>query len=134
MTGKFNLIPEKNMNFFNYSLLRIIEYTLGRSERIGIFIKNILRDFLITKKSNSIGAYRRTFLFEEKSINIVDELQNVKGFKGLYVSPKSSYVYIPSSRYFNPKEIELDVTKNITNVKRRVVVSRKFNYDGKLIK
>lgn len=133
VVGMFSFIPEKNMNFINYFLLRLIQYTFGRNEKIGIFIKNVLRNILITPKSNLTGKYKRIFLFQNESFDIVDKLRIKNGFKCLYVSPKSSYVYIPSSRYFNPKEIEIKSSVCLTNTNKKILIHRKFNDEGKVI-
>ena len=132
--GKFDRIPEKNMTTITYILFRGFQLTLGRIKKIGLFVKNILRDVLITKKGKLFGKYERDITFDKNQIIIKDKINDFDKLKKVIISPKSSYIYVPSSRYFNIKEISIDggtIVYNKKPGKRFLEVERLFDINGK---
>lgn len=67
---------------------------------------------------------RRGFFFEEERVRILDEVEGK--IKKIFVNVKSSYSYVPSSRYFETSELKNNlqiIEGNFSAIK----IEREFN-------
>jgi len=122
---KNNVLSPKKTIF-----MRLFTGTVGRNERIGLLIKDMLRKKMITKTKPSNILHKRTVTIFAKSIELEDILSNSKELKKIYLGLKTSQIYIPSSRYFQVSE--LDSAFNIYNNKgkNKILFSRKYDAKG----
>lgn len=128
------LTPSKNV------LLRVFGLTLGRSEKIGLIVKERLRNKLITGANLSSIKFCRRISIDDETILIIDEISDVDKIDELIVGPKASYIYIPSSRYFQISELNSLPTiyqkSDLLGYKnsKEIVIIRQYNKMGELIK
>lgn len=128
------LTPSKNV------LLRMFGLTLGRSEKIGLMVKERLRNKLIESiKHYSFKFFRRISVGDE-IITIIDKMTDVDKIDELIIGLKTSYIYVPSSRYFQITELNYSPTiYNKSNLLRyenskEILIARQYNKFGELIK
>ncbi|MFA4833283.1 MAG: hypothetical protein WC619_00370 [Patescibacteria group bacterium] len=88
-------------------LFKSFQLIFGRADGLQIFLKDFLRNEMIThKKKNSAGIlFKRKFIIAENSIAIEDEVGERILEKDFYCGLKDSYNFIPSSKYFTVQEI-----------------------------
>ena len=104
VSGKMRRVPDNSPTTFRYVLLRLFQLTFGRSCLISLWVKERLRDLLITKTKPSDIRYNRELVFDNKST----ELLKVRDFLSSDKNPLSSvsvfgrdtHIYVPSSRYY----------------------------------
>lgn len=128
------LTPSKNV------LLRMFGLTLGRSEKMGLIVKGRLRNKLIAGASLSSIKFYRTISVNDETILIIDKISDVDKIDELIVGSKASYIYVPSSRYFQISELnslptlchkyDLHRNKDLNKIK----ITRQYNKEGELIK
>lgn len=128
------LTPPKNV------LLRTFGLTLGRSEKIGLMVKERLRNRLITGAKLSHIKFFRIISVNGKTITIIDKISDVDKIDELIVGSKASYIYVPSSRYFQTSELNTLPTLYQKNdllrykKSKEIVITRQYNEEGELIK
>ncbi len=103
VSGALSEVRNRTMNTKRSMLLRAFQYSLGRSSRMSLFAKKVLRDKMITDVYGSGLTFRREIELG-KRIKVTDELPG-RGIRSAFVGSKSSYIYVPSSRYFQRNEI-----------------------------
>ncbi|RMF95799.1 MAG: hypothetical protein D6734_04895 [Candidatus Schekmanbacteria bacterium] len=140
-SGKCRMLKSNTMSPEKNIALRIFQLTAGRSERVGLFMKEKLRDKLITSYNDSSISFNREISTEENFLIVRDEVSNPENIGILFLADKSSDIYVPSSRYFingdlsiNPITIESDLLMSNLSVSKRSVVVRKYDFKGDLVK
>jgi hypothetical protein len=97
-------VPDKILTPFNSMLLRLFQMTLGRSSFISLWLKERLRDFLITKTKPSTIRYNRKMFFSEDSKDLLkirdSGVDGKKSISSVSVFTKDTHIYVPSSRYY----------------------------------
>lgn len=118
--GRLYEIPKNIMTPGKSMALKTFQMTVGRQEHIGKFVKERLRDKVITKAKKSGVIFRREVSFK-KDITVKDFLSEKLFFT---VGSKSSYTFVPSSRYFQVSELDNEQR----NGKKEII--RRFNSQG----
>lgn len=103
--GPLWYVPKERLTPFKNLLLRSFQLSLAKSEKIGLWVKNSLRNKLITKAKPSNATFNREISIQKDKIIIKDKINNVKNIRKVFLGNKSSYVYTPSSRYFKLLDI-----------------------------
>ncbi len=131
-------LPENLMTPTKNILLRTFQMTFGRNEEIGLFIKEKFRDRLITDTSHTNFKFSRRISINDKKLTIEDMVENM-GIKKLILGSKASYVYVPSSRYFQISELNsvpftYKGEEFFKKTKGKIRVIREYDLKGKLIR
>lgn len=104
VSGTMWKVPDKALTPLGNIVLRIFQMTFGRSAFISLWIKERLRDILITKTRSSDMEYTRTIKFkdaQDELLSINDRVTSGKrGLSSLHVFSKDTHIYVPSSRYY----------------------------------
>jgi len=126
--------PGKNI------LLRLFQLTAGKSEKTGLFMKEKLRDILITSFKESEIGFRRKITARDDSLLIDDEISNPGKIEYLLFEEKSSDIYVPSSRYFIEgdlmvKPFKIDKSQLLAKLPSsgKAMIKRKYGNGGNLI-
>ncbi len=102
--GNMWKVPDKTLTPLSNILLRLFQMTVGRSSFISLWIKERLRDILITKTKPSNIRYNRTMLFKDDSGELLKVADSVaaeeKSISIVSVFAKDTNIYVPSSRYY----------------------------------
>lgn len=128
------LTPPKNV------LLRMFGLTLGRSEKMGLMVKERLRNKLIAGANLSSIKFFRIISIDDGTITITDKIGDADKIDELTVGSKASYIYVPSSRYFQTSELNLLPTiyqkNDLIRYKKskEIVITRQYTKEGELIK
>ncbi len=111
-TGKV-LSPEKNI------LFRFFLLTGGRIQTATSWLKEVLRNKLITEAKDSQILYKRHFLLEDKKIIVTDEVQIKDEIKidGIYLPSYFSSFYSPTSAFFDKCSLK---TKDSIDIKELI--------------
>lgn len=121
---------------FKFVIFRLFLSVSGRNGYLGNRLKNKLRDLMITRKNKSILPFSRTLSFTEDKLTIIDKIENIKGVETVIINAKVSYIYVPSSSYF--QNSDLNGQQLIYNLKENkdsfFQVVREYDYSGNLIK
>jgi hypothetical protein len=104
LAGNMLEISDKTLTPLRNILLRLFQMTLGRSTFISLWLKERLRDILITKAKPSKIMFERVLAFEPK----LNDLLKIKDaviaktdpIDSLSVLTKETHIYVPSSRYY----------------------------------
>jgi len=121
------------MSPLNKVLLNIFQSTIGRNEKIALFIKDKLRDLLITDKLISRIEYKREIIIEEKKISVVDTIiSNSLKVDQVVLQTKAAYIFVPSSRYFKKSDIANDIIKIKPNISKSISITRIFQKNGEI--
>lgn len=104
VAGNMWQVPDKTLTSFNNILLRLFQMTLGRMSLISLFLKEKLRDILITKTKPSDFQYLREICFDShqnKLIEIKDTVFSKKlSISTIVINTNDTHIYVPSSRYY----------------------------------
>jgi hypothetical protein len=104
VSGNMWKVPDKTLTPFSNILFRLFQLTFGRSSFISLWIKERLRDLLITKTKPSSMQYNRSMHFNGSSgelLRIRDSVQAEKSsISSCSVFVKDTHIYVPSSRYY----------------------------------
>jgi hypothetical protein len=104
VSGNMWKVPDKTINTVRYVALRLFQMTLGLSSFISLWMKERLRDILITKTEPSDIRYKRTLSFKSGSgelLKIKDSVSSKKPLiSSIAVFSKDTHIYVPSSRYY----------------------------------
>lgn len=103
VSGNMWKVPDKTMTPVSNILLRLFQMTFGRSSFIALWVKERLRDILITNTKPSNIRYNRKISFNNGSnlLRIFDSVsadQNLISSTSVYA--KDTHIYVPSSRYY----------------------------------
>jgi len=118
------LSPKKNIS------LRIFQESIGNQEKINKFIKEKLRDNLITKNKPSQTFFERELTISKDNIKIIDIVSSRDNIKEVIVGAKFSNIYTPSSRYFQLSELKNKpiILKNLSSKKVKII--REYSLNG----
>ncbi|MBN2125900.1 MAG: terpene cyclase/mutase family protein [Deltaproteobacteria bacterium] len=83
-------------------LQRLFATTLGRIEWVESLVKNLLRDILVTNVKISSFHHSREVCLSEKDCTVIDRMDGIRDIRELQVGARGSYVYGPSTRFFQP--------------------------------
>ncbi|GBD96590.1 MAG TPA: hypothetical protein ENG83_11200 [Nitrospirae bacterium] len=104
VSGNMWKVPDKTLSPLSNILLRLFQMTFGRSSFISLWMKERLRDILITKTKPSDMRYNRTVFFIEDSNELLKVMDSVSAEKNsissVAVFAKDTHIYVPSSRYY----------------------------------
>jgi hypothetical protein len=104
ISGNMWKVPGKTMTPVSNVLLRLFQMTLGRSSTVSLWMKERLRDLLITKTYPSEIRYNRKIILDEEPeglLKIVDSVESKSAsIASVAVYAKDTHVYVPSSRYY----------------------------------
>jgi len=104
VSGNLWKVPDKTLAPFSNILLRLFQMTFGRLTVISMWVKERLRDLLITKTKPSSMRYNRTMRFNGDSGELLRIRDSVKAEKSsissFSVFAKDTHIYVPSSRYY----------------------------------
>lgn len=119
-----------------YIASRIFLLTLGSYGLISVWLKSILRDKMIINKKNSPIMLSRILSLKGEKITIVDRIKGARGIKTVILNAKVSYIYTPSSCYYQPSDLEnqtLIYERPEPDIKGdEVVIVRDYNLKGEL--
>jgi len=104
ISGNMWRVPDKALAPFSNILLRLFQITFGRWAFISLWLKEHLRNILISKARPSGIKYKRELNFDTDS----DDLLTIKDFvfagkkyiSLISVGTKNTIIYVPSSRYY----------------------------------
>ncbi len=104
VSGNMWKVPDKTMNPVSNILLRLFQMSLGRSTYISLWVKERLRDLLITKTKPSKIRYNRKISFKKDPKEMLGILDSVLAdnelISAVSVFAKDTHIYVPSSRYY----------------------------------
>ena len=104
VSGNMWKIPDKTLTPASNILLRLFQMTLGRSTAVSLWIKERLRDLLITKTKPSSMRYNRSMQFSVGAgelLKITDSVLAERfSISSFSVFAKDTHIYVPSSRYY----------------------------------
>lgn len=102
--GNMWKVPDKTLSTVRYILLRLFQISFGRSSSISLWMKERLRDLLITKTKPSDIEYKREITLLGDSgelLKISDYIQSKRDdISAVSVFSKDTHIYVPSSRYY----------------------------------
>ena len=130
LKSEFFLLKSNVMNSFKLILLRGFQQVFGRVSFINKFTKKILRNLLISKKDSGKGYLVRKIFVTNSSLILQDSIRLVNGAKELIVGDKFSDLYVPSSRYFQIFELQVEPNKYVLRNKTQVELERSFSSNG----
>lgn len=139
--GKCRLLKNNMMTPSKNIALRLFQMTAGKNEEIGLFIKEKLRDSLITSFKESVIGFKRNLTADADSFTVEDEISNPEKIEFVIFADKSSDIYVPSSRYFIESDLSIesvtvrkeDLLANLSaSGKSRII--RKYDGEGNLEK
>lgn len=108
VSGSFCRVSSHLPTFPKMAALRLFQLLLGRHAWIGLFVKRVLRDILITEARPSDLAYVREFAISGSRIQVTDRVDDVGrlgakyGDLALKVGIPANFIYVPSTNYFGP--------------------------------
>jgi hypothetical protein len=104
VSGNMWKVPDRSLNPLTNILLRLFQITFGRSSVISLWIKERLRDLLITETKPSHISYNRKMVFRESSEELLaitdDVMSDRESISSATVFAKDTHIYVPSSRYY----------------------------------
>jgi hypothetical protein len=104
VSGNLWKVPDKNITPVRNILFRLFQISLGKSSFISLWIKERLRDMLITKTKPSGMRYNRTMYFKDYSEELLRVKDSVnsgrKTVSSIASFAKDTHIYVPSSRYY----------------------------------
>lgn len=104
VSGNMWKVPDKTMSTVDNILFRLFQITFGRFSFISLWVKERLRDVLITKTKPSNIRYNRKMFFKEGSDDLLEVRDSVlagnNSISSIAVCAKDTHIYVPSSRYY----------------------------------
>jgi len=116
LTAGFARIKENVLPSHKYIVLRIFQLTLGRWDKVSRHLRERLRDIMVTRHKRYSLRYERRITFKD-NLEVQDTIMDADKIRRIVVGGKESYIYVPSSRYFNQSELAnrphyIDLDKN----------------------
>jgi len=127
ITSKLWSVKNNVLNPKKTIFMRLFTGTIGRNEKIGLKIKDVLRKKMITKTKPSNILHKRKIILSKNHIEIKDSLINSKELRKIYFGLKASQIFIPSSRYFQVSELKSASEIYNNRGRNRINFSRRFN-------
>ncbi|MCP1663171.1 hypothetical protein J2T61_001877 [Methanocalculus sp. AMF5] len=136
ISGHFHMAPRQIIpSVLTHIILRVNSFIFGKS------LIPILKKQLITKESTVPIFFQRTVTFSETAITIEDVITANSTISKLSTVDAFSLRYVPSSKYFQSKEIDrIHFNKEYTNIKEIVItkeldaINRLFKEEGHITK
>lgn len=114
--------------------MRLFVLTTGLVPGIAGWLKNKLRDIIITKQSKASVSLTRAFNFYDQKITITDKIEKGKDIKKITVGAKVSYIFVPSSSYFQISDLSNQCNSYIFDeCNDAVIIKREYGFDGSLL-
>jgi len=136
VSGNMWEVPDKTLTPLSNVLLRLFQMTFGRSSFISLWIKERLRDLLITKTKPSGMRYNRAMHFNGDSgelLRIRDSVQAVKSsISSFSIFAKDTYIYVPSSRYYvdmKGSRLQKEYRDPVSSVEVEWIINRESKID-----
>lgn len=136
VSGYMHKIKDNLVNPEKIILLRLFGLTVGRYDTIGLILKDKLRDKLITGSNSTNATFRREISINEHIVEIKDDICMREDIDELIIGSKASYIYVPSSRYFQKSELDSHqiVYNDFNNTDQDTIsVTRIYNRTGELL-
>jgi hypothetical protein len=141
VSGNMWKVPDKTLTPFTNILLRLFQMTFGRSSFISLWIKERLRDLLITKTKPSSMRYNRAMHFNRVSgelLRIRDSvLAEKSSISSFSVFSKDTHIYVPSSRYYvdmKGSRLQKEYSDPVSSVEVEWTINRESKIDFHVIK
>ena len=103
--GSLKLIKESLMKTTTMILFKFWQLTFGKIGGVQMLLKSFLRKRMITYKNSTMISFKREFIFTDNNIKVRDKVGEKILEKDFYFGLKTSYNFIPSSKYFTAQEI-----------------------------
>ncbi len=104
ISGSMWKVPDKTLTTVRYILFRLFQITFGRSTAISLWMKERLRDILITRTKPSNIKYKRVISLNADAGRLLGVKDSVisgrADISSISVFTKDTHVYVPSSRYY----------------------------------
>lgn len=97
---------DNHLTPFKFILLRIFQLTAGRSEAVGLAVKNYLRDRTISKSKEGPFDFERALKITTTGIHICDRVGVSGRCQEIIVGSKLSFIYGASARYFQVADLQ----------------------------
>lgn len=138
--GKFARIKDTPMSPLRNILFRAFQMTLGRMGRISLWLKNVLRNFLIMRPSREKIYYEREIEVKQNLIYIRDTISGPLGsvdVRTIFLGSRDSFLYTPSSKFFGPADLAekplVLIPDSHLRKDARIQISRQYGFDGELL-
>lgn len=114
--------------------MRLFVLTVGLVPGITGWLKNKLRDIIIIKQAKTPCSLTRTFNLYDQKIVITDKVEKGKDIKKITVGAKISYIFVPSSSYFQISDLSNQCNSYTFNsCDSAIVIMREYGFDGSLL-
>ena len=104
ISGNLVQVPDKVLSPIKNILLRLFQLTFGYSVIVSRYLKEILRNFLITKPKYSKIRYKRTIHLCFSTNKLVEVKNYVYAendcISAISIGTRDTHIYVPSSRYY----------------------------------
>ncbi|MBI2627851.1 MAG: terpene cyclase/mutase family protein [Candidatus Niyogibacteria bacterium] len=131
--GALKPVQEPLLRAFTMIAFKAFQITLGRMNVFQKLMKKFLRKKMIIYENSTSLIFERLLKISHNNIKIKDVLHKEISGKHLRFGLKSSYAFIPSSKYFTVQELEAGSLKPSEEKcfieKGKTVVSRTFFFD-----
>ncbi|OHA04825.1 MAG: hypothetical protein A3A28_04960 [Candidatus Sungbacteria bacterium RIFCSPLOWO2_01_FULL_47_32] len=104
-SGFLKFVSEPLMKTPIMLLFKMFQLTIGQSGILRKFLKKVLRKGMITDARRSSISFKRSFVLTDNGVRIVDVVGAALHKEDIYYGRKSSYNFIPSSKYFLNQEV-----------------------------
>ncbi|MFH1428270.1 MAG: hypothetical protein ABIH39_00845 [Candidatus Margulisiibacteriota bacterium] len=103
--GGFHEVKENLLSPIKNILLYMFQFTIGRIPFLNKPVKTLLRKKMILNQKPVKTMLRRQLMVLDNGIEIKDEIINPPAFNNILVGGKLSFIYVPSSRFFQEENI-----------------------------
>lgn len=132
---EFQEVKKILIGSFRFIALRIFQALFGIFDNITGWLKDKLRDMLITRKATTAIILKRSFKVEDKNIIINDTIKGAKKIKKVFLGGKISYILVPSSAYFQFQDLDNEMLiYNNDKSTDTINIIRNYDFEGNLIK
>lgn len=134
LSGKLHYLKQFTSSPLSMVASRIFQTTLGRNQSISNVTKQILRKILITDSNTVPISFKTVFTFnrEKLTYSVKLKIHDQSQFKSLALLSKFSHIYVPSSRFFHPEELDLNPDSispsKITKLNQSKIISLSFSF------
>jgi hypothetical protein len=104
VSGPLYFVSSNLPSTLKISVFRIVQSVVGRIGSLGLFVKKILRDALISGAMPSGYRYFREFALSETQVVVKDKV-DVKGEYRLSAGIPLTFIYVPSSNFFEKDQL-----------------------------
>jgi hypothetical protein len=135
VSGNMWRVPDRTLTPLRNILLRFFQLTFGRSSAVSLWIKERLRDILITKTKPASIRHKRTLILGTSSQNLLVVKDMVfsgnASISSVSVYNGDTYIYVPSSRYYVVGK-DPSFQKDFGNPVGKIEINWKIERDGGL--